>query len=174
MAAAARVRGCLAAARQLPAAARTSFAESIGNLTGLGMPFEEALTRLDHGRFLRRVGQRRAALRELSEARSLFAALGARPFLARCDAELGADTRAGPAAAPLTGRQLAVAQAVALGKSNREIARDLYISLKTVEFHVSQILTRLGVDSRAQIAGVLAQTAAQRSPRGGNGALAGK
>ena len=96
MAAAARIRGCLAAARQLPAAAQESFADSIHNLTGLGMPFEEALTRFDHGRFLRRTGQRRAALRELSAARSLFAALGARPFLARCDAELGTDTGAGP------------------------------------------------------------------------------
>jgi DNA-binding CsgD family transcriptional regulator/tetratricopeptide (TPR) repeat protein len=176
LAAAARVRGCLASARHLPAAARMSFADSIDNLAGLGMPYEEALTRLDHGRFLRRIGQRRAAVREVSKARSIFAALGARPFLTRCDAELGIDTGSwNPAVPPpLTGRQRTVAQAVAAGKSNREIAHDLYISIKTVEFHISQILARLGVDSRTEIAGVLAQTAAQSSPRGSNDARAGK
>jgi DNA-binding NarL/FixJ family response regulator len=62
---------------------------------------------------------------------------------------------------PLTARQLAVARSVAAGKSNREVARDLYISVKTVEFHVSQILTRLAVDSRGEIATAL--TAAART-----------
>jgi DNA-binding NarL/FixJ family response regulator len=57
--------------------------------------------------------------------------------------------------------QLAVARSVAAGKSNREVARDLYISVKTVEFHVSQILTRLAVDSRGEIAAAL--TAAART-----------
>ena len=115
------------------------------------MPQEEAQTRLDYGRFLRRDGQRRAALRELSAARWLFAGLGARPFTERCDAELGQEPAAERAARlPLTARQLAVARAVASGKSNREMARQLYISVKTVEFHVSQILVRLGVDGRAE------------------------
>jgi len=54
-------------------------------------------------------------------------------------------------AAPLTARQLTVARAIATGKSNREVASELYISVKTVESHVGQILTRLGVDSRGEI-----------------------
>jgi DNA-binding NarL/FixJ family response regulator len=122
------------------------------------MPYEEAQSRLEYGRFLRHIGQRRSAVKELSAARSLFSGLGAQPFRDRCDSELGYDAQALPLASPLplTPRQLTVARAVASGKSNRDVAMDLYISVKTVEFHVNQILIRLGVDSRAEIAGVLA------------------
>jgi DNA-binding NarL/FixJ family response regulator len=45
-----------------------------------------------------------------------------------------------------------VARAVAAGKTNQQVARDLYITVKTVEYHPSQIFTRLGVDARADIA----------------------
>jgi DNA-binding CsgD family transcriptional regulator/Tfp pilus assembly protein PilF len=158
LAAAGRVRGYLEATRRQPDAARCAFDASLASLTGLGMPFEEGLTRLEYGRFLRRQGERRAAVRQLSAARSAFARLGARPFADQCDAELGertlaADpaTAAGMPVTPLTARQLTVARAIATGKSNREVARELYISVKTVEFHVGQILTRLGVDSRGEI-----------------------
>ncbi|HEX3490085.1 MAG TPA: AAA family ATPase [Streptosporangiaceae bacterium] len=172
LAAAARARGSLEAARQRPEAARRAFEASLARLRELGMPQEEAQTRLDYGRFLRRAGQRRAALRELSAARWLFAGLGARPFAERCDAELGQEPPAGagpasvwPAAqVPLTARQLAVARAVASGKSNREVAGELYITVKTVEFHMSQILVRLGVDSRAEIAAALAYGAVAGRP----------
>jgi DNA-binding CsgD family transcriptional regulator len=166
--AARRVRGYLEAMRQRPEAARASFEASIASLTGLGLPLEEGLTRLEYGRFLRRHGHRRAAVRELYAARSLFTRLGARPFLDQCDAELGDGVPGDGCAAaparpslPLTARQLVVARSVAAGKSNREVARDLYISVKTVEFHVSQILTRLAVDSRGEIATAL--TAAART-----------
>ena len=102
----------------------------------------------------------RGGCRDLGTARLLFAGLGAQPFLARCDAELGADPPSAPgpdpAGPPLTARQLLVAQAAAAGKSNRQIAADLFISVKTVEFHLGQILARLDLDSRAQIAGALA------------------
>ncbi|HEY2078338.1 MAG TPA: LuxR C-terminal-related transcriptional regulator, partial [Streptosporangiaceae bacterium] len=166
IAAANRVRGCLEGLRGQPEAARAAFNDSIDHLAGLSMPFEEGLTRLEYGRFLRRHGRRRAAVAEMSIARSLFAELRAQPFIARCDTELCNSPQA-PAAAlhvPLTARQLAVATAVAAGKSNREVAAEFYISLKTVEFHVSQILTRLGVDTRTEIAAALAvPTAAHRS-----------
>jgi DNA-binding NarL/FixJ family response regulator len=51
--------------------------------------------------------------------------------------------------------ELAMAQAAA-GKTNRQIAAELYISVKTVEFHLAQILARLDVDSRTEIARALA------------------
>jgi DNA-binding CsgD family transcriptional regulator len=156
MAAAGRARGYLDTARRRPEAAARAFAASIENLAGLGMPRDEALTRFEYGRFLRRTGQRRAAVRELSAARLAFAALGALPFLERCDDELGSDTaELGLTDRPLTSRQLAVARAVATGKSNRQVAGQLYISVKTVEFHINQILTRLGIDSRTEIASAL-------------------
>lgn len=165
MAAASRARGFLEATRHRPDAARAALTDSIENLEGLVTPFEEAQTRLEYGRFLRHIGQRRRAVCELSAARSLFAALGARPFLDRCDSELGYDARSLPLASqpPLTPRQLIVARAVASGKSNRDIATELYISVKTVEFHVNQILMRLGVDSRTEVA---AAFAASRDPDG--------
>ena len=158
MAAAGRARGFLEATRHRPDAARAAFVGSVQNLDGLAMPFEEAQTRLEYGRFLRHSGQRRRAVCELSAARSLFAALGAEPFRDRCDRELGHDARSLPLASqpPLTPRQLIVARAVASGKSNRDISTELYISVKTVEFHVNQILMRLGVDSRAEVATALA------------------
>jgi len=124
------------------------------------------MTRLERGRLLRRAGQRRAAARDIGAARVLFAGLGAEPFLARCDQELGASPAPaqrqgqgqshGHPLPPLTARQLSVAQAAAAGKTNRQIAAELYISVKTVEFHLAQILARLDVDSRSQIARALA------------------
>jgi DNA-binding CsgD family transcriptional regulator len=184
IAAAARVEGFIHAAAGRPDAARGAYQVALANLDGLCAPYEEALTRLDYGRFFRHQGQRRAALRELYAARAAFARLGAVPFLARCDAELGhevpavpivpsvpADPAAASAAnaqlsasavlavptwpAPLTARQLAVARAVAEGKSNRQVARELYITVKTVEYHVSQIFAKLSIDARADVAGAL-------------------
>jgi DNA-binding NarL/FixJ family response regulator len=101
----------------------------------------------------------RRAARDIGAARLLFAGLHAQPFLACCDAELGTGPPSAPGPdedrPPLTARQLLVAQAAA-GKFNREIAGELYISVKTVEFHLGQILARLDLDSRAQIARALA------------------
>jgi DNA-binding CsgD family transcriptional regulator len=168
MAAASRARGVLHAARHQEEDALAAFDTSLAHLDGLGMPFEAAMTRLERGRLLRRAGQRRAAARDIGAARVLFAGLGAEPFLARCDQELGASlatTQAqgqghghghGDPRPPLTARQLSVAQAAAAGKTNRQIAAELYISVKTVEFHLAQILARLDVDSRTEIARALA------------------
>jgi DNA-binding CsgD family transcriptional regulator len=177
IAAAARVQGFIHAAERRPDAARHAYQLALASLDGLGMPHEEALVRLEFGRFLRHQGQRRAARRELYAARAVFARLGAVPFVVRCDAELGLDMPTAPAdpadpavpdspavaggagtsalAAPPTARQLAVARAVAAGKSNQQVARDLYITVKTVEYHVSQIFARLGIDARADIAAAL-------------------
>jgi DNA-binding CsgD family transcriptional regulator len=163
MAAASRARGVIDAERNCPQDALIAFDASLGYLSGLCMPMEEARTRLERGRLLRRLGQRRSAAREIGTARALFAALDARPFVAQCDSELVADLGSADLAAaasqaqpPLTPRQLAVARAAAAGKSNRAIAAELFISVKTVEFHIAQILARLSLDSRTQIAAALA------------------
>ena len=138
----------------------------VAHLDGLGMPLEEAMTRLERGRLLRRAGQRRAAARDIGTARLMFAGLCARPFLDRCEQELGAEppALAGPDRPPLTARQLLVARAAAACKSNREIAAELYISVKTVEFHLGQIMARLDLDSRNQIADALGAPSAAAAP----------
>jgi DNA-binding CsgD family transcriptional regulator len=166
MAAASRARGILHAARHQDEDALAAFGTSLAHLDGLGMPFEEAMTHLERGRLQRRAGQRRAAARDIGAARVLFGGLGAEPFLVRCDQELGASPAPaqgqgqgqghGHARPPLTARQLSVAQAAAAGKTNRQIAAELYISVKTVEFHLAQIMARLDVDSRTEIARALA------------------
>jgi DNA-binding CsgD family transcriptional regulator len=59
--------------------------------------------------------------------------------------------------AGLTGRELEVARLVMTGKTNREIAAELFLSEKTVETHLSHAFAKLGVSSRAALAGVLAR-----------------
>jgi DNA-binding CsgD family transcriptional regulator len=61
--------------------------------------------------------------------------------------------------AGLTGRELEVARLVTAGKTNREIAAELFLSEKTVETHLSHAFAKLGVSSRAALAGVLARDA---------------
>jgi DNA-binding CsgD family transcriptional regulator len=169
--AAMRARGVLEAERGRPDAALAALDESLRCLDRLGMPMEEAMTRFERGRILRRSGQRRSAAREIGAARTLFARLGAQPFLVRCNEELGGEVSAdeGASGVGLTVRQLAVAQAAAAGMLNREIATELFISVKTVEFHVAQILARLGLDSRTQIADAL-----RDRDRTGNGSAAAR
>ncbi|HUC59166.1 MAG TPA: AAA family ATPase [Streptosporangiaceae bacterium] len=153
LAAASRVRGRLAAAGGRPGEAVDRFTEGTRHLAGLHLPFEMATAELELGRMLRRAGKRRAAAQRLWSARAGFSALGAAPFTRRCEDELGRERGEEPAltGVPLTPRQLTVARAVAAGKSNKQIADELFISVKTVEFHLSQIFTRLGIDSREEI-----------------------
>jgi DNA-binding NarL/FixJ family response regulator len=56
----------------------------------------------------------------------------------------------------LTPQEGLVARLVAAGRSNREVATELFISVKTVEHHLSRIFAKLGVRSRSQVAGALA------------------
>ena len=121
------------------------------------MPFQRALVELARGQVLRRAGQRRLAAERLSAARERFAGLRARPYTQRCEQELAACGLA-PAKrrefdpSRLTGQELAVARLVAVGMSNRQVASELFISIKTVQFHLTHIYAKLGVSSRAELA----------------------
>ena len=121
------------------------------------MPFQWALLELAHGQVLRRAGQRRAAAERLSAARERFAGLRARPYLERCEQELAAcglapAKRSAFDPSRLTAQELAVARLVAVGMSNRQVASELFISIKTVQFHLTHIYAKLGVSSRAELA----------------------
>ena len=153
----ARVRGRVEAAlgRREPAAA--AFARAVEHIEPLGMPYEEALIRFAHGQFLRRSGRRRAAAGELERARDVLAGLGARPALERCERELVAcglrPVRRGDGERPeLTPQEQAVARLVSTGRTNRAVAAELLLSVKTVEVHLTRIYAKLGVSSRAQLA----------------------
>jgi DNA-binding NarL/FixJ family response regulator len=120
------------------------------------MPYELALTELAHGQFLRRRRQRRAAVEVLANARDRFTAMGALPALERCERELEASglspkrpTGKGPG--QLTPREMTVLRLVIEGLANREIARELMVSVKTVEVQLTSIYGKLDVASRAEL-----------------------
>lgn len=118
--------------------------------------FVVARTRLLYGEWLRRRGERRLARVQLQGARIVFEAYGARPWMDRVRGELlasGATLRAPLVAdAELTPSELRVAVLAADGHSNHEISAQLYLSPKTVEFHLGRVYAKLGVRSRTQLA----------------------
>jgi ATP/maltotriose-dependent transcriptional regulator MalT len=161
MAAAARVRGSLEAARGARARAAAAFEAGMAHAEPLEMPFLKGQLELDFGAFLRRFGSRRAAVERLQAARDRFAGLGADPFVARCDRELAAcglhPSPRGEHQVRLTPQELAVSHLLAQGMSNREIAGELVVSVKTVEYHLGNIYSKTGVTSRGQLAARMAR-----------------
>lgn len=156
----ARVQGELAVARRHPAEARAAFSTAVTLGAGSSTVLDHARTQALYGRFLRRAGERRAAGDLLRSARDTFTRLGAAPFLDSCDAELAACGLAvdhSPAAPlhRLTTQEQAVARLVCAGKSNREVAAELVVSVKTVGYHLGNTYAKLGVNSRTQLAALL-------------------
>lgn len=128
----------------------------------LGRPYPRARS-LTHAAAARaKAGDRGGAAARLTEARTIAAGLRARPLMGEIEAlarRVGVTVTAGPAApldasaAPdLTPRELEVLRLVALGRSNRDIAGELFISAKTVSVHVSNILGKLAVSTRGEAA----------------------
>ena len=113
----------------------------------LEVPYEAARVRVLIGLACRQLGDEDGAEMELDAARWVFRQLGAAPDLAR--AEALTQKPAGRAAGGLTARELQVLRLVAAGQTNRSIAADLFLSERTVDRHVSNTFTKLGVSSRA-------------------------
>ena len=113
----------------------------------LDAPYEAARCRVLTARAWRALGDEETAAMDLEAARAVFDELGAVPDLLRVDGL----SRGSPAtsAMPLTAREVEVVRLVAAGKTNRAIAGQLYLSEKTVDRHVSNVLSKLGVSSRA-------------------------
>lgn len=109
-------------------------------------PYFAARTRVLIALSCRALGDEESARLELAAARALFHELGAAPDLAQADAI----AREEPALRPLlTARERQVLQLVAAGKTNKAIAGELSVSERTVDRHMSNILTKLDVSSRA-------------------------
>jgi DNA-binding NarL/FixJ family response regulator len=111
----------------------------------LQAPYEAARVRVLVGLACRALGDEEASAMELDAARSVFAQLGATPDLARLEALARGDAEAHG----LTGRELEVLRLLATGRTNHAIAGELHLADKTVDRHVSNIFTKLGVPSRA-------------------------
>jgi DNA-binding NarL/FixJ family response regulator len=153
----ARARGLVSrgdVARQHLAAASSAFQQA-------GDPFEEARTRLLLGELLRRDHQVAEARHELRRAAAAFERMGAAPWLARSLGELRATGATVHARDPvpwacLTPQEQRVAAAVAAGGSNRQVAAELFLSDRTVAYHLASIYRKLGVTSRTALARRLA------------------
>jgi DNA-binding CsgD family transcriptional regulator len=134
---------------------------------GEPFPFHRGLLSLDYGRCLAQLGRRKAAINAACAADGIFSALAAGPFAQAAGAELSAlgirPRRGGDPGLPgLTAQELRVARLVASGLSNREAAAQLYLSPKTVEYHLASVFTKLGVSHRHQLA---ARMRSRESPR---------
>jgi DNA-binding CsgD family transcriptional regulator len=121
-----------------------------------GSPVYAARLLLAHGRLLRRTGSRKEAVERLRRANDLYRTLRAAPFVAQTEEELaGCDLPAAPAASrsvlALTSRETDVAHLVGKGLSNPEIAAELFISRKAVEYHLGNIYAKCGLQGRQQL-----------------------
>jgi DNA-binding CsgD family transcriptional regulator len=152
-----RLRGELARAAERSEEAAAAFAEAQRAAAEAGSPLYQALLHLSYGRFLRQGSRRRDAIAALRSAREAFEQLGAAPVVGRCDAELSAcgvraRRQAGDNRYGLTAREEVVARLVASGKSNREVAEELYLSTKAIEYHLSNVFAKVDVRSRHDLA----------------------
>jgi DNA-binding CsgD family transcriptional regulator len=151
--------GCWPPARGNPQDALAHLQKALQEHKRVTRPFELARTLRAHGMVLRRHRHKAAAKASLEQALGIFERLGAPLWVEATSAELG---RVGlrPAApvgvSGITAAEARVAELVAAGRSNREVAGELFMSPKTVEAHLSRIYRKLGVRSRAELAHKLA------------------
>lgn len=150
------VRGRIWGARGDIEAAREAFETALHHLSGLPLPYDRARVTYAYGQTLRRAGKRRDADAVLRSARDLYATLGAVTYVERCDRELKAGglnlKRTGPNTTELTPQERAVAALVAAGRSNKDAAGELFLSVKTVQYHLTRIYAKLGIRSRSELA----------------------
>lgn len=156
LAATARNRALLLAARGDPDGAVAKVEEALRHHDSLAMPFERARTLLVQGRLLRRRNERRAARAALEEALGVFERLGAPLWAARVRGELARiPVRRAPA--ELTPTEERIAQLAATGFTNREVAERAFVSAKTVEANLARVYDKLGVRSRAELGRVMGE-----------------
>jgi DNA-binding CsgD family transcriptional regulator len=152
LAAAARCRGFLALARRDTDGALASFGEALAEHDRVSIPFERARTLLAQGIALRHARRRRDARAALEEARAAFASLGAALWEEKADAELGRIGGRRAAGGELTPAEERVAALVAEGHTNKEVAAALFLTERTVEFHLTHVYRKLDVRSRSELA----------------------
>lgn len=132
--------------------------EAIAAHEGDGRPFEQARTRLLYGEWLRRNRRRAGAREHLLAAAAAFARMGARPWQERAEAELRAAGAGTPTVtaddplAQLTPQELQVVRLAAAGASNKQIGSQLFLSPRTVGFHLYRAFPKLGVTTREELA----------------------
>jgi DNA-binding CsgD family transcriptional regulator len=153
-------RGMLAYSHGLVAEAAVAaphFEEALRLFPAQPMPFWRARIQLGYGEQLRRARHRSEARGHLRAALETFERLGAEPWAERARAELRATgetarRRDVVAVHELTPQELQIAGYASQGASNPEIAAQLFLSRRTVEYHLSKVFQKLGVSSRTELA----------------------
>ncbi len=155
-----RVRGLVTEGESFPAL----FEQSLAQHAGTPDAFETARTRLAYGERLRRARSRKLAREQLRAALETFERLDARPWADRASAELAATgerlRRRDPSTIDeLTPQELQIALLLAGGKTTREAAATMFLSPKTIEYHLRHVYMKLGIHSREELAAVLSAQA---------------
>jgi DNA-binding CsgD family transcriptional regulator len=165
LAAAARYRGLIASDADVDA----HFQDALALHERSPRPLERARTELCYGERLRRAGRRVDSRARLRSALEIFDSLGAVPWSDRTRAELAATgetvRRRDPTVTErLTPQELQIALAVGGGQTNREVAASLFLSQKTIEYHLHNVYRKLDVRSRAQLAAHLTREGLVTAP----------
>ncbi len=132
------------------------YREAIDRLGRTRLALELARARLLYGEWLRRDRRRIDAREQLRCAQEMFTAMGAEAFAARAGRELlatgeTARKRAAETRDELTAQELQIAQFARDGLSNAEIGARMFISPRTVEYHLRKVFTKLAINSRVQL-----------------------
>ena len=133
----------------------TPFREAIALHERGDVVFQHARTHLAYGERLRRAQRRRDARVQLRGAAEIFDRLDARPWAERARAELRASgetlASGGDGGEQLTPQELQIVLLVSEGRTNAEVGRAVFLSTRTVEFHLSRTYRKLGVSSRTEL-----------------------
>jgi len=132
-----------------------AFGEAITRSPGLP-PLQRARTELLYGEWLRRERRRTDSRVHLRAALDSFRTMGAVPWAERAEAELRASGETArkrdlSTAGQLTPQELQIARLVTGGLTNKEIAAQLYLSPRTVDYHLRKVFTKLGITSRTEL-----------------------
>jgi len=142
-------------------AAEHGYVEAIERLSSTRVRVELARTYLLYGEWLRRESRRVEAREQLRAAHQMLAAMGIGGFAERARAELLATgetvRRRGTEAADLTPQEIRVARLAVDGHTNPEISTQLFLSPRTVEWHLRKVFTKLGISSRRELPMVLSE-----------------
>jgi DNA-binding CsgD family transcriptional regulator len=142
------------------AAAEDRYREAVELLGGTRLTVLTARARLLYGEWLRRENRRGDARDHLRAAHEVFAAAGAEGFAGRAARELAATgetvrRRGAGAADALTAQEAQIARLAVAGRTNPEIGAELFLSPRTVEWHLRKVFGKLGIASRRELAGAL-------------------
>ena len=147
-----RARALVLAADGDDAEAVRAAEEAVRIHAGLGVPFRTARAWFTLGEVLRRSRQKGTSREAFQAALGLFTHVGARIWVERSQTELGRVATRRPAGSPLTETERRVAELAAAGQTNREIADALFMSVHTVEAHLTRVFRTLGVRTRTELA----------------------